>query len=117
MKHLVAKWLPRFAALTLAAQAAQWVWIFTMTDYRAHRRVPMLAIATVLLVYAFFLFIRNRVVVWSSVLVALAGATALLWMQAMNNFGNWYLVAATAISLCYGLALLWAWRLPGGTGT
>ena len=88
-----------------------------MTDYRAHLRVPMLAIATAVLVYALFLFIKNRVVVLSSVLLALAGVTALLWMQAMNNFRNWYLVTATAILLSYGLGLLWALYLPRSTRT
>jgi hypothetical protein len=105
MRHYILVWFPRIAALPLIAAALTWGWTFGFTDFRAHQGVPMLILAAATLVYALLLVWRNRLVVLSSVALALLGAGAAIYIQAVGNFLNPFLVTTALISLGYGVGL------------
>ena len=106
-------WFPRIASVPLIIIALSWGWVFGFTDFRSHQRVPMLAIATVVLVYAVLLLRGKGWAVFSSIVLALLSATAALYFQSRIAFLNPALIATAVIALVYAIGLGWALRANG----
>ena len=90
--------------------ALGWFWTFGLTDFRAHQRIPMLAIAAATLAYALLLAVGYTWVVLSSMVVSLLVAGSAIFIQASGGFLNLFLVAVAVASLGYLIGLVLALR-------
>lgn len=109
-------WFPRVAALALAACAVVWFWSFGLTDFRAHQRVPMLAIAALTLGYAVLLVLGKSWAVVSSVVLSLLIVAAVVYLQASRGFFNLALATIAVVLLGYSIGLGFALKSKHSKG-